>query len=181
MNPCYTYLKTVRCSKWTPFIPTWKPFAVQNESLLYLPENCSQFKMNPCNTYLKTVRSSKWTPVIPTWKPFAVQNEPLLYLPENRSQFPVIPTRKPFAVQNEPLLYLPENHSQFKMDPFYSYLFFLSKQCKSVILNGIGGVDFRPRIFFQLDCHHMLFCNLHEVRYKIWKDKPISKGATFGP
>ena len=51
-------------------------------------------------------------------------------------------------------------------------------------LKCIGGPDFRPRIFFKLDCHHMfksLFCNLHEMSYKIWKDKPISRGGHFWP
>ena len=47
-------------------------------------------------------------------------------------------------------------------------------------LKCIAGAGFRPRIFFKLDCHHMfksLFCNLHELSYKIWKDKPVSKGG----
>ena len=48
-------------------------------------------------------------------------------------------------------------------------LFFLSKQCKSVTLKCVGGADFRPRIFLKLiffiTC--LLFCNLHEVSYKI--------------
>ena len=50
------------------------------------------------------------------------------------------------------------------------FLTSFSKQCKSVTLKCIGGADFRPRIFFKLGCHHMfksLFCNLHEVSYKI--------------
>ena len=62
---------------------------------------------------------------------------------------------------------------------FYFSLFFLSKQCKSVTLKCIGGADFRPRIFFKFDRHHLfksLFCKLHEVSYKIRKNKPISKG-----
>ena len=50
------------------------------------------------------------------------------------------------------------------------------------VFNYIGGADFRHRIFFKLDCHHMfqsLFCSLHEVSYKIWKAKHISKGPVL--
>ena len=50
------------------------------------------------------------------------------------------------------------------------------------VFKCIGVADFRPRIFFKLDCHLMfqsLFCNLHEVSYKIWKAKHISKGLVL--
>ena len=43
-------------------------------------------------------------------------------------------------------------------------------ESKPVTLKCIGGADFRAWIFFKLACHHMfksLFCNLHEVSYKI--------------
>ena len=48
----------------------------------------------------------------------------------------------------------------------------------------ISGTDYRRLLFFKLDCHHMfqsLFCNPHEVIYKIWKDISLPKGAIFGP
>ena len=41
-----------------------------------------------------------------------------------------------------------------------------------IISKCTGGADFRPLGYF-------LFCNLHEVSYKILNDEPISKEAIF--
>ena len=103
----------------------------------------------------------------------------LLNLNPNKS---LVSQYYPKSVPNPDILiiWLPKNNKIVVLAKILFWLFFLSKQCTLVTLKCIGRAEIRPRIFFQLDCHHMfmfLFCNLHEVSYKIWKDKPISKGA----
>ena len=88
------------------------------------------------------------------------------------------PSKSPFnqyypkTVPNPDILIilLPQNNKIVVLAKILFLLIFLSKQCKSVTLKCMGGADFRPRIFFKHGCHHMfksLFCNLHEVSYKI--------------
>ena len=88
------------------------------------------------------------------------------------------PNKSPFnkhypkSVPNPDILIilLPQNDKIVVLAKILFLAIFLSKQCKSVTLKCIGGADFRPRIFFKLDCHHMfksLFCNLHKISYKL--------------
>ena len=62
---------------------------------------------------------------------------------------------------------------------FLFWLFFLIGYIKMHWLGRLSTSD----IFQTLLPSHVksLFCNLHEVSYKMWIDKPISKGAIFGP
>ena len=89
----------------------------------------------------------------------------LLYLRPNKAPF------NQYYPNPDNLIILPSKNDKMLVLPKILFLtIFLSKQWKSVTLKCIAGADFRPRIFFKLDFLHMfksLFCNIHEISYKI--------------
>ena len=57
----------------------------------------------------------------------------------------------------------------FSISPIFSYY-------SGAIVRSSDSSSFQTGLQSQFKS---LFCNLHEVSYKIWKDKPISKGGHF--
>ena len=89
----------------------------------------------------------------------------LLNLSPNRSPFKQYYS-KPIPNLVILIILLPKNDKIIVL----AKILFLTIFPISVTLKCVGGADFRPPIFFKLDCHHMfesLFCNPYEVSYKI--------------